>query len=104
MSDALSNLTKIFGVADLTDQGHQAFIHTLHKMYLQQDRFEMVKENIEAVKEQAVEAFGQGSTELAAMDDDKDSDYNIQDHDFDHANGYIFRDEASLYQGNNLDN
>lgn len=94
MSDALSNLTKIFGVADLTDMGTHGFIHTLHKMYLQQDRFEMDKENIEAVKEEANENFGQGSTELAAMNS-QETELHIHSHDFDHTNGYVFREDAS---------
>ena len=54
----------------------------------------MDKENIEAVKEEAVENFGQGSVELAAMNDD-DSEILIHAHDFDHSKGYVFREDAS---------
>ena len=57
----------------------------------------MDKENIEAVKEEAVENFGQGSVELAAMNDD-DSEILIHAHDFDHSKGYVFREDASQMQ------
>lgn len=95
MTEALSNLTKIFGVADLTNKGHHGFIHTLHMMHVQQERFEMDPAAIEAVKEKAVEAFGIGGAELGSVMKE-DSEMIIRGADgFDHTVGYAFREENS---------